>query len=88
MTDQNCNGWTNYETWLVGLWFNDNIDEDMAETMDADVYRDIVTCAAQDEIQGAGGFVSDVLGAFLYSVNWAELSDSIRETHGFAEDDA
>ena len=28
MNRQECNGWTNYETWLANLWFDDAFSDD------------------------------------------------------------
>ena len=82
MTDNTCNGWTNYETWMVGLWFNDSFDSDSARGLDADVYRDSVYDYVEDALSDSKtGFVSDIIDGFLGSVNWAELANHVREAH-------
>ena len=42
MTDNTYHGWTNYETWMVGLWFNDGFDKHSGSELEADDYRDWV----------------------------------------------
>ena len=77
MTQERYNGWTNYETWLVGLWFNDGFDKHSASELDADGYRDWVWSYLDDNTS-LSGFLGDVVTGFLGSVNWAELADNVR----------
>jgi len=80
MTDTKYNGWTNYETWMVGLWFNDGFDKHSASELDADAYRDWVWDYLEDN-KDISGFLADVVTGFLGSVNWAELADHVREAY-------
>ena len=42
MSDKKYNGWSNYETWLVNLWFdNDNYSQDIL----AQFAKDSIRCA-------------------------------------------
>ena len=88
MTDAiTYNGWTNYETWLVGLWFNDSFDETDAATLTPDAFQRTV----EDYIDMTGtpgtGFVADALTGFLSPVNWRELTDHVREAHFITENE-
>ena len=87
MTDNTYNGWTNYETWMVGLWFNDHFYPDTAKHLDAEVYRDTVFDYVEMALSdGKTGFVSDIIDGFLAAANWAELADHVREAHGCTEE--
>jgi hypothetical protein len=54
MTDNTYHGWTNYETWMVGLWFNDGFDKHSGSELEADDYRDWVWNYLEDT-HGANG---------------------------------
>lgn len=89
MANEPFNGWTNYETWMVGLWFNDSFDADSAESLCADSYRDTVYDYVENGMGGGPtGFISDIIDGFLGAVNWAELADSVREAHGIETEEA
>jgi hypothetical protein len=72
MTDNTYNGWTNYETWMVGLWFNDGFDKHSASELEADDYKDWVWNYLEDNT-ALTGFVADV--------NWAELAEHMRDAY-------
>jgi hypothetical protein len=80
MTDNTYHGWTNYETWMVGLWFNDGFDKHSGSELEADDYRDWVWNYLEDNTE-ITGFVADVVLGFMASVNWAELADHVRDAH-------
>ena len=80
------NGWTNYETWNVKLWL-DNEEGSQREVArmarrSASAYdlgqalRDMVTEDAPD--LGASMY-ADLLGAALSEVNWLEIAEAYRE---------
>ena len=79
MTKENFDGLTNYETWRVGVWFDNSFDDDEAQTLDADTYRDEVFTKAFKGIQFSPSFLDDVLERFLEQVNFAELADRLRD---------
>jgi hypothetical protein len=84
--DRGYQGWTNYETWLVALWLQN--DEALYESaMDAlridheddrpDVQlKDFVEELAQEGIEG---FQLDLINAALAEVNWSEIAQSFAE---------
>jgi len=77
------NGWTNYETWLLVLWLDN--DQNMydfwveqgkkaeepyhlAQEMKDDFYGQLGGC------RGVTGFLADLLNAALQEVNWQEVA--------------
>lgn len=83
MRDGTYNGWTNRETWLVGLW--DITDYD---TEDLAAYRGNPYGLASEieshvdevvEFSGAeaSGFVGDLLSGALARINYYELAETL-----------
>lgn len=88
MNTKEYNGWTNYKTWLVKLW-QDN------EQGEQEYWRDVAReCLANDdpnisladlmkeqyeerasELAGVTGFWADLMGAALSEVNWFEIAE-------------
>lgn len=79
------NGWTNYETWLVKLWMDN-------EQSSQQYYREIakeakskyeLSCRIEDEIKDGIpvtiGMYADLLTSALKSVNWYEIANSLWE---------
>jgi len=81
------NGWTNYETWLTNLWFEnfdftDHIEDGVFDDMSSD---DIVVWVSDYikeyvyetvyETQSHGGFVDDMLNSALQEVDWGDIAD-------------
>ena len=89
----NCvsyNGWTNYETWLVGLWLSNDQGTDQyyrelaaahgAEGLNngtmATAFRDSV----EESLPDLGAtLAADLMGAALSEVNWQEVARSFFE---------
>ncbi len=71
------NGWTNYATWIVNLWYDDYFN-DVAED-----YRDDVSGLAdyiRDTIEEwenlpTTGLLADLVNAALSEVNWYEIAE-------------
>lgn len=78
------NGWTNYETWRVGLEIFDNMTvEDFGDFSEDDpryVAADLGDCmrsmAEEIVLSDAHGLARDYAAAFLSAVNWRELAAS------------
>lgn len=90
MTTKEYNGWTNYETWLVKLWQDNDQGsqsfwQDQAEEcVKVDGREDAVTSLADimrenygelaSEQVGTAGVFADLIGAALHEVNWEEIA--------------
>lgn len=78
------NGWTNYETWLTGVWI-DNNEADHACVLDltlrarsladlADKLRDYIESSQPDIGTDAHGLFVDLMTAAVGRINFAELA--------------
>jgi hypothetical protein len=82
------NGWTNYETWVVKLWIDNNEDQhhhwqeqaqlaiehmDTAESDLASVLRE----AHESSIPPVDGWAGDLLSGALFAVNWHEIAGAL-----------
>lgn len=89
MNDKTYNGWTNYETWNIKLWIDNDgsleyWEERAKELLDRDpenaAYN--LSKALEEEIMenapdlGASMY-ADILTAALSSANWYEIAESI-----------
>jgi len=82
------NGWTNWETWLVNIYFG-SLQDEMVESCKGDkeqVAKEL-EAAVLDVVQRTLGdnrsqynpehsFVNDLLSGGLEAVNWQELAES------------
>lgn len=85
MTENTYNGWTNYQTWCVNLWLDNEpstyygIREAIRPTWQAqeiaDYLREFVEAAAP-ELQG---MYSDLLTNALGHVNYYEIAEHLAE---------
>lgn len=87
MTRKEYNGWTNYETWLVKLWIdneegNSRMWKEAAEQA-VKRHSDVSTLARtlKEEHENAlpelKGFAADLMNAALSEVNWDEIAESL-----------
>ena len=68
MRDNTYNGWTNRETWLVGLWFNPESKQDVdyiEETLEDDF---------NELMLGTNGIYHDMIN--FHVINWDELREN------------
>ena len=81
------NGWKNYETWLVNVWFSDSYNEyyleqfrdgELVETVTADDVREYVESWV-DETTPENGFVTDLVNGAMREVDWRELASHVEE---------
>jgi len=78
MTDQEYNGWTNYETWATNLWIDEyqmfdaeNVPE--SDSCLSDYVEEFVLSKLVDN------FASDLIRCSLGNVNWSEILEHLRE---------
>lgn len=72
------NGWSNYETWLVSMWFGD-VFADMANE-GTEIDADYVQSFVEEMLESEGslpqyGFAADIMNAALRSVDWREIAE-------------
>lgn len=92
--NEEYNGWTNRETWLVNLWLsNDQYTNtkvyDIANDKKASVYaradtlkdftEDLLYQMELDTSQYLDGFITDLYTTALYRCNWSEIIESNEE---------
>lgn len=89
MTDKTYNGWTNYETWLVNLWIQN--DADLYATLHADVVDADTLFDAKEVLQAwldneydlfveerGHGLFQDLLKGALSEVDWYDIAKNWR----------
>ena len=98
MSDKEVAGWSNRETWLVGLWLNDAMFEYFKEQYrDGDIALDEVKDFVLDNLEeihiegkAQSGLGQDLLNYALDGVNWRELemhlNDSLKEDYELREE--
>lgn len=74
----NYNGWTNRATWLVNLWFGENLGmmQEDGEEVSADYIESMIT-EYVDEIVPTSSFIADLID--LNEINWDELAAHYNE---------
>ena len=87
MSNNTYNGWTNKETWLVNIWYGDDLPEYFAEDEDReDVTGDELEehvrfiaeeCEALSQLPA--GLLSDFINTCWGEVNWEELAESVTQ---------
>jgi len=83
------NGWSNYETWLINLYFDQYFVDYVSETYGTDpsLYsqsyeigndlQEVVSDMAYEVLQGDGTYwIQDLVNKAFRDVNWRELADS------------
>jgi hypothetical protein len=84
------NGWTNYETWLTNLYFDDftshfeeMIEEGQFDEMDDDEILDCCTDYIEQVVDDVvsytvtttDNFISDIISSFTQEVNYKEIAE-------------
>jgi len=87
------NGWKNRETWLVNLYFGDDIIEYVYEagfnpekwaiSDIADAYKEYVFSCIEEEIENLSPFIRDLIN--LDMVDWYTLAKNIYEEEQWRE---
>ena len=88
MADEKYNGWTNYETWCVNLWLNNDEGSyehlrDLAQNDQADPYdKGNMLKNFIDELNPLAeeaSMFTDLLNGALSEVNWVEIVKAAQE---------
>lgn len=83
MSDNTCNGWANYETWLVYCWlYNDEqlpywYAQVSEHTTAYDLAKDIRQVLVDATPDIGPGLCADFLSAALQEVNWREIANHV-----------
>jgi hypothetical protein len=82
MESTEYNGWTNYETWLVALWIDN--DEGTythwrheAKRLQPHAAAGALKQAHEDGFEETVGLYADLINAALSRVNWIEIAKSL-----------
>ena len=88
------NGWTNRETWLVNLWYMDDMPKYYSDTdqyyVEPNELEEAVTyiCEESETLsQITYGLIGDFIRTSWSRVNWHELADALNETLAATEED-
>jgi hypothetical protein len=81
------NGWKNYETWNVSLWYGD-VFADMAseQKLCADDLESFVVEMEMEKVPESS-LAADIMNAFLHRVDWDELADHYNADSEFVDEE-
>lgn len=82
MDTNEYNGWTNYETWLVALWLDNNESSythwrSEAKRLQPHEVADALKQAHEEGFDETVGLYADLINAALSRVNWIEIAKSL-----------
>ena len=75
------NGWTNYETWNVKLWMdNDGVNIDLfGKNLEAYELSQAIKGYFEENTPTVTGVYADLLNGALSEVNWYEIAEALIE---------
>ena len=77
------NGWTNYETWVVNLWLDNDGYYNNCEHRSTDAYQ--LGQMIRDDLEQlqpeVTGLWADIINAAMREVNWKEIGASFKEAY-------
>ena len=85
MSDTTYNGWTNYETWLVNLWLDNdggsNYYREIAQENELDTYdlSKVIKETIEADQPESTGMYADMIGAAISKVNFFEIAEHYTE---------
>lgn len=81
MLGESYNGWTNYETWLAALWYDNDRDVQRALRFagDAAELENRTYDYLYSECASEGGWVTDVINTYIGEIDFRELFEKINE---------
>lgn len=85
------NGWSNYETWLCNLWYDQTfyglITEEYGDEVSYDQEYDVAQSIQYymddlvlEEVNAQAGFALDLVNAGLRQINYREIANSVIDT--------
>jgi hypothetical protein len=81
------NGWSNYETWNVSLWYGDLFASMASEQkLDGASLEEMVIEMEMGNIPESS-FAADILNASLRRIDWDEIADHYNADSDFEEED-
>lgn len=81
------NGWKNYETWNVSLWYGDVFADMASEQKLRGDHLEFFVVEMEMEKIPESSLGADIMNAFLRRVDWDELADRYNADYNF-EDEA
>ena len=91
---QECNGWTNYETWLVSLWIDNDYGDYLMrnESRPDDGWTGATVCEFVETIYEeqipVTGLIADLVGAAFSAVDWASIAEHWESDYEDEDEDA
>ena len=76
VSDKTYNGWTNRETWLVNIWFLDNLYLDLKDINSQGDRARYIKDYVEEHVDNSNipdSFINDLID--ISQVNWHELAD-------------
>jgi hypothetical protein len=87
---ESYNGWSNKDTWQVNLWFGDDMHDSAKENgyaINAAWCKEMVEEYLENSVGNVfTGFIGDIVGSFLSSVDWNEIANSVNESAELSEE--
>jgi len=89
MNTQKYNGWTNYETWLCNMWFDNFEFTDMMDMFDncedncdvLDIIEEYIKSTVEEYVEYSlspgdqHGFIHDMLNAVISEIDWRDIAE-------------
>ena len=87
---ESYNGWTNKDTWCVNMWLGDDMHDVAKENgyaIDAGWCKEMVQEYLENSVGNVfQGFIGDIVGSFMSSVDWNEIAKSVNDTAELSEE--
>ena len=87
------NGWSNYETWAVKLWMDNDEGSYRYWQREARASSDVASLAStlkdehEESLPELDGWAGDLLNAAFGEVDWYEIAKSLREDESLEDEE-